>query len=191
MPNARFAYDPDVAARFPSVAGGVVHAEGVSNGPSPPALIEAFRAEQEGRAGPDRGHATLGVADARRLAPCVPGLRRRPDDLSLGRRGTPAPPHQAGLDPVDQRARRHRQPRRDPLRPAGRDVRPAHGHRAGRPSVSLAGPSRSRISARVSARPPPRARSSSSTTPAWSARGAGAGGNRPRARRVPTRPRCS
>ena len=43
MPNARFAYDPDVAARFPSVAGGVVHAEGVSNGPSPPALVAAFR----------------------------------------------------------------------------------------------------------------------------------------------------
>jgi DNA/RNA-binding domain of Phe-tRNA-synthetase-like protein len=47
MPNDRFAYDPDVAARFPSVAGGVVHAEGVSNGPSPPALVEAFRAERK------------------------------------------------------------------------------------------------------------------------------------------------
>ena len=47
MPNARFAYDPDVAARFPSVAGGVIHAVGVSNGPSPAALVEAFRAEQQ------------------------------------------------------------------------------------------------------------------------------------------------
>ena len=47
MSNARFAYDPDVAARFSSVAGGVVQAEGVSNGPSPPALVAAFRAEQE------------------------------------------------------------------------------------------------------------------------------------------------
>ena len=37
-----------MAARFSSVAGGVVHAEGVSNGPSPPALVEAYRAEQEG-----------------------------------------------------------------------------------------------------------------------------------------------
>ena len=47
MSNVRFAYDPDLAARFPSVAGGVVHAEGVSNGPSPEALVAAFRAEQQ------------------------------------------------------------------------------------------------------------------------------------------------
>jgi DNA/RNA-binding domain of Phe-tRNA-synthetase-like protein len=47
MPNDRFAYDPEVAARFPSVAGGVVHAVGVSNGASPAALVEAFRAEQK------------------------------------------------------------------------------------------------------------------------------------------------
>ena len=47
MPKIRFAYDPEVAARFPSVAGGVIHATGVSNGPSPQALVEAFHAEQE------------------------------------------------------------------------------------------------------------------------------------------------
>jgi len=47
MPNARFAYDPEVAARFPSVAGGVIHAVGISNGPSPEALVSAFRAEQQ------------------------------------------------------------------------------------------------------------------------------------------------
>ena len=47
MSNVRFAYDPEVASRFPSVAGGVVHAEGVSNGPSPQALVAAFRAEQQ------------------------------------------------------------------------------------------------------------------------------------------------
>jgi DNA/RNA-binding domain of Phe-tRNA-synthetase-like protein len=46
MPKVRFAYDAQVAARFPSVAGGVVHAEGVSNGPSPAALVAAFEAEQ-------------------------------------------------------------------------------------------------------------------------------------------------
>jgi DNA/RNA-binding domain of Phe-tRNA-synthetase-like protein len=46
MPTHRFAYHRDVAARFPSVAGGVIHAVGVSNGPSPAALTEAFRAEQ-------------------------------------------------------------------------------------------------------------------------------------------------
>ena len=47
MPTHRFAYDPEVAARFPTVAGGVIHAVGVSNGPSPAELAEAFRAEQE------------------------------------------------------------------------------------------------------------------------------------------------
>ena len=43
----RFAYEPEVAARFPTVAGGVIHAVGVSNGPSPAELTEAFRTEQE------------------------------------------------------------------------------------------------------------------------------------------------
>ena len=47
MPTYRFAYDPEVAARFPSVAGGVIHAVGASNGRSPAELAEAFRAEQE------------------------------------------------------------------------------------------------------------------------------------------------
>ena len=47
MPNVRFAYDPEVAARFLSVAGGIVHAGAVSNGPSPAELVAAFRAEQQ------------------------------------------------------------------------------------------------------------------------------------------------
>ena len=47
MPTFRFAYDPEVAARFPSVAGGVIHAVGVSNGPAPDELTAAFREEQE------------------------------------------------------------------------------------------------------------------------------------------------
>jgi DNA/RNA-binding domain of Phe-tRNA-synthetase-like protein len=47
MATVRFAYDFEVAARFPAVAGGVVHAVGVSNGPSPAALVAAFEAEQK------------------------------------------------------------------------------------------------------------------------------------------------
>jgi len=47
MSTYRFAYHLEVANRFPSVAGGVIHAADVSNGPSPAALTEAFRAEQE------------------------------------------------------------------------------------------------------------------------------------------------
>jgi DNA/RNA-binding domain of Phe-tRNA-synthetase-like protein len=41
-----FTYDPEIAARFPSVAGGVIHAVGVANGTSPAELVAAFEAEQ-------------------------------------------------------------------------------------------------------------------------------------------------
>jgi DNA/RNA-binding domain of Phe-tRNA-synthetase-like protein len=46
MSAFRFAYDPEIATRFPSVAGGVIHAVGVSNGPSPAELTGAFEEEQ-------------------------------------------------------------------------------------------------------------------------------------------------
>jgi DNA/RNA-binding domain of Phe-tRNA-synthetase-like protein len=46
MDSPRFAYDPTVTARFPTIAGGVIHAVGLANGPSPAALLEAFEAEQ-------------------------------------------------------------------------------------------------------------------------------------------------
>jgi DNA/RNA-binding domain of Phe-tRNA-synthetase-like protein len=42
-----FRYDPIVLERFPTIVGGLVHAQGVSNRNSPPALAAAFRAEQE------------------------------------------------------------------------------------------------------------------------------------------------
>lgn len=42
-----FRYDPGVLERFPTTVGGLVHARGVVNGLSPPALASAFRAEQE------------------------------------------------------------------------------------------------------------------------------------------------
>jgi DNA/RNA-binding domain of Phe-tRNA-synthetase-like protein len=42
---ARFRYDPVILERFPTVVGGVIHATGVANGPTPPALAEAFGAE--------------------------------------------------------------------------------------------------------------------------------------------------
>jgi DNA/RNA-binding domain of Phe-tRNA-synthetase-like protein len=43
---ALFRYDGNVVARFPSVVGGVLHVGGITNGPTPAALAEAFRAEQ-------------------------------------------------------------------------------------------------------------------------------------------------
>lgn len=41
-----FRYDPDLTARYPAIVGGVLHVDGVSNGPSPAALVTAFEAEQ-------------------------------------------------------------------------------------------------------------------------------------------------
>jgi DNA/RNA-binding domain of Phe-tRNA-synthetase-like protein len=44
MPS--FRYDSAVVSRFPTIVGGVIHAVGVRNGPSPRTLVEEFRAEQ-------------------------------------------------------------------------------------------------------------------------------------------------
>lgn len=43
---ALFRYDSAIVERFPTTIGGIVHARGVRNGPPPPALADAFRAEQ-------------------------------------------------------------------------------------------------------------------------------------------------
>jgi DNA/RNA-binding domain of Phe-tRNA-synthetase-like protein len=42
-----FCYSPDLVERFPDVTGGVIFAEGVTNGSPPVPLREAYRAEQE------------------------------------------------------------------------------------------------------------------------------------------------
>ncbi|HVR78737.1 MAG TPA: phenylalanine--tRNA ligase beta subunit-related protein [Acidimicrobiia bacterium] len=42
-----FAYDTAIAQRFPAIRGGVIHATGLGNGPSPTELLEAFLAEQQ------------------------------------------------------------------------------------------------------------------------------------------------
>lgn len=41
-----FAYEEAVARRFPTIRAGVIHATGLTNGPSPPALLEEYRAAQ-------------------------------------------------------------------------------------------------------------------------------------------------
>jgi DNA/RNA-binding domain of Phe-tRNA-synthetase-like protein len=43
---ASFRYDPAILERFPGIVGGVIHATGVTNGPTPPGLAEAFAATQ-------------------------------------------------------------------------------------------------------------------------------------------------
>lgn len=42
---ARFRYDPDIIERFPTIVGGVIHATGVHNDPTPPRLSAAFHDE--------------------------------------------------------------------------------------------------------------------------------------------------
>ncbi len=42
---ARFRYDPDIIERFPAVVGGVIHATGVHNEPTPPRLATALHDE--------------------------------------------------------------------------------------------------------------------------------------------------
>ena len=44
---ARFGYDTPIIERFPTIVGGLIYATGVSNGPTSPALAEAFRREAE------------------------------------------------------------------------------------------------------------------------------------------------
>ncbi|MBN1563347.1 MAG: hypothetical protein JXA10_05880 [Anaerolineae bacterium] len=41
-----FRYDSDLAEKYPAICGGVIWARGLQNGPTPPALVEAYRAEQ-------------------------------------------------------------------------------------------------------------------------------------------------
>jgi DNA/RNA-binding domain of Phe-tRNA-synthetase-like protein len=43
---ACFRYEPAILGRFPAVVGGVIHATGVTNGPTPPELADAYRAMQ-------------------------------------------------------------------------------------------------------------------------------------------------
>jgi DNA/RNA-binding domain of Phe-tRNA-synthetase-like protein len=45
-----FAYDRDVAQRYPMIRAGLVHATGLANDPSSPALLDEYRAEQRAAA---------------------------------------------------------------------------------------------------------------------------------------------
>ena len=45
-PSALFAYQPAILGRFPAIVAGVIHATGVTNGPTPAGLAEAFAATQ-------------------------------------------------------------------------------------------------------------------------------------------------
>jgi DNA/RNA-binding domain of Phe-tRNA-synthetase-like protein len=64
-----FTYDPEIATRFPTIVGGVIHAVGLTNETSPRTLLEAFQAEQA---------ATLARIDATPLSelPSISAWRR-------------------------------------------------------------------------------------------------------------------
>jgi DNA/RNA-binding domain of Phe-tRNA-synthetase-like protein len=42
-----FQYHPDVLASYPNIIGGVITAEGVTNGPTPEGLLQAYKEEQQ------------------------------------------------------------------------------------------------------------------------------------------------
>jgi DNA/RNA-binding domain of Phe-tRNA-synthetase-like protein len=60
-----FAYDDAIVERYPTIRAGVIHATGLANGPSPPGLLEEYRAEQ--RAATERLDATA-IADIPSIA---------------------------------------------------------------------------------------------------------------------------
>jgi DNA/RNA-binding domain of Phe-tRNA-synthetase-like protein len=60
-----FAYDDAIVERYPTIRAGVIHATGLVNGPSPPGLLEEYRAEQ--RAASERLDATA-IADIPSIA---------------------------------------------------------------------------------------------------------------------------
>ncbi|MBI5443654.1 MAG: hypothetical protein HY900_20895 [Deltaproteobacteria bacterium] len=51
-----FRYDAEVLDRFPTIRAGILLARGLRSGPTPPGLLEAFRAEQAAVLGRLRGH---------------------------------------------------------------------------------------------------------------------------------------
>lgn len=55
--SAVFAYDRPVAERYPTIRAGLLRATGLVNGPSPPQLLDDYRAEQ--RAAAERLATTL------------------------------------------------------------------------------------------------------------------------------------
>lgn len=60
-----FAYDDAVAERYPTIRAGVIHATELTNGPSPPELLDEYRAEQ--RAATEKLKATA-IADLPSIA---------------------------------------------------------------------------------------------------------------------------
>ncbi len=60
-----FAYDNAITERFPTIRAGVVHATGLTNGPSQPELLEEYRAEQ--RAAAEKVNSTA-IADLPQVA---------------------------------------------------------------------------------------------------------------------------
>jgi DNA/RNA-binding domain of Phe-tRNA-synthetase-like protein len=63
--RAVFAYDDAIIERYPTIRAGVIHATGLANGPSPPELLDEYRAAQ--RVAADRLRTTA-IADLPSIA---------------------------------------------------------------------------------------------------------------------------
>src|SRR5512137_145912 len=46
MNKLEFGYHPDLLKRYPDICGGVILAQGLNNGPTPPDLLQAYQTEQ-------------------------------------------------------------------------------------------------------------------------------------------------
>jgi DNA/RNA-binding domain of Phe-tRNA-synthetase-like protein len=90
-----FAYDEAVAERYPTIRAGVIHATGLSNGPSPSELLKEYRAEQ--RAASERLNATA-IADL----PSIRAWRR-----AFARFGAKPTQHRNAAEAVLRRLAKH------------------------------------------------------------------------------------
>jgi DNA/RNA-binding domain of Phe-tRNA-synthetase-like protein len=90
-----FAYDEAVAERYPTIRAGVIHATGLTNGPSPSKLLEEYRAEQ--RAASERLNATA-IADL----PSIRAWRR-----AFARFGAKPTQHRNAAEAVLRRLAKH------------------------------------------------------------------------------------
>lgn len=90
-----FAYDDAVTERYPTIRAGVIHATGLANGPSPPGLLDEYRAEQ--RAASERLKATA-VADL----PSIAAWRR-----AFARFGAKPTQHRNAAEALLRRLARH------------------------------------------------------------------------------------
>lgn len=114
-----FRYDPAIIERFPDVVGGVILAEGMTNGPTPESLQATYLAEQQAVLQKNWRDAAESDSVACCLAWGVSQVWAGPDAISQRGGGAAAPADQKGRYSQHQCAGGHRQSGKHSLRAAG------------------------------------------------------------------------